>query len=365
VRLLQFVAAGDPGGGTTHVLQLLRGLCSRYDLALLTQRNTYLAETARQLGCLVYEGDFFRSRLDPRAAMHVARTLADFQPDVLHCHGGRAAFYPTWMKDSTPKVYTVHGFHYPRKGFVARQFGRLAEIRSLRRADCVIFVSHYDHRLAIEDGLLPSNKRHRVIHNGIAPPQARDVELTGEIGFIGRLVPQKHPELFLDAVKLLPNRRAVIAGGGPLESAIRREIKQSGLADRVRCTGSLTHDESLRLMASLDVLVMTSRWEGLPLLPMEAMWLGIPIVATAVGGLPELIADRRTGMLSEAESPEALAEAILQLDGTPELRELIVRAGRECVQSQFSEQAMIKATEEVYQALSPAAATVELLEAAG
>jgi len=199
--------------------------------------------------------------------------------------------------------------------------------------------------------LLPASKTYHVIHNGVPKPIPSLVEPSGEIGWIGRVEYQKHPELFLEMMEQLPGRRAVLAGGGSLDDVIDREIQRRNLGDRVRRVGSLNHAACINLLAGLDLLVMTSRWEGLPLTPLEAMHLQVPVVSTAVGGLTEIIEHRRTGMLSTHESAQELAGSIQELEENPELRRTIVQSAAHLVATDFSEESMFRKTEAAYQAI--------------
>jgi glycosyltransferase involved in cell wall biosynthesis len=218
----------------------------------------------------------------------------------------------------------------------------------------VIFVCQHDRILAQRDHLMPAGKSHSVIYNGVACPEPADdsaVSLPRAIGFVGRLVDQKHPELFLEVVDRLPGQSAVMAGGGPLAAALDREITRRGLAQRLKRLGELNREATLSVIAGLDVLVMTSRWEGLPLLPLEAMHLGVPVVSTAVGGVTEIIEHERTGLLAD-ESPAALAAAVERLRADPVLRGEIVEAARRDVRTRFSETGMLEAIETLYDRLN-------------
>lgn len=356
MKILHFVCDGAPGGGTNHVVQLLTRLgraeqdadrseteCdldgSEIECALLTEDGTYLAEIAEGLGVQTFVGSFFRSRTDRAAATRVKEVIAKFQPDIVHCHGGRAAFFYGRLKDPTTSFYTVHGFHFKRKSILPRWFGWAGELFSIRRADHVVFVSHYDQKLAVSARLLPQNKSHRVIHNGIAQPKAEKGGRSLGVGFVGRMVFQKHPELFLDVIQRLPNVQAVMGGDGELEPEIRKLVQQRGLSDRLQLLGGLPHTEALDVIANLDVLVMTPRWEGLPLLPLEAMLLGVPVVSTPVGGIPEVIDHNVSGWLGS--TADELAEGVDKIVNDDAYRQNIIEQARNTAQSKFAQQEMV------------------------
>ena len=116
--------------------------------------------------------------------------------------------------------------------------------------------------------------------------------------------------------------------------------------------GPLPHDRTLEVLSTLGVLVMTSRWEGLPILALEAMCAEVPIVATAVGGLPEIIEDGRSGMLVGTRSPDEIAAAVRRVTEDQEFRKLIIRNARERVQTLFSEDRMLAEIQKVYEQVS-------------
>lgn len=353
MKVLQFVCDGAPGGGTNHVLQVLKD--SRRDSVLLTQQDSYLAKQAQSLGIPVHTGNFFRSRVDRRAIQRVEEVCRQVQPDMLHCHGGRAAFFSSSIKRGRiPKIYTVHGFHFARKPLLSKTKGWLGELKSIHSVDHVVFVSQYDANIARQFHLLPPKKPHTVIHNGIVAPTPRDVVPSGKIGFIGRFVYQKNPELFVQMMQRLPTRQAVMVGGGALEEKLTDMIRKNGLQDRIQRLGALPHHEALDVLASLDVLVMTPRWEGLPLLPLEAMLMQVPVVSTDVGGIPEVITHMQHGLLVAGRSADGLAASVDLLEQDPALRQQLVADALHQARDHFAESRMLNQLETLYQQmLSP------------
>ena len=341
MKILQFVADGAPGGGTNHVMQLLTGLGADYKNVLLTQKDTYLFNLAKSQGIKVIGGDFFRGRMDRAAVSMVRQALAAEQPDLVHCHGGRAGFFRSFLSDTIPTAYTVHGFHHAQKSLIPKTMGWMAEYWTMRRMDHVFFVSDYDRQLAERQKLLPSNKSYRVVHNGIAPLKPNPTSDRLGVGFIGRFVYQKNPELFLDVVERLPELDFVMAGGGELDEKIRNDVERRGLGDRVTLVGSLDHKSALEFISKLDVLVMTPRWEGLPLLPLEAMFMRVPVVSTAVGGIPEVIRHGETGMLAKSENADELADHVSRILVDKQLRDSIVDNALICAHAKFSQNAML------------------------
>ncbi len=124
------------------------------------------------------------------------------------------------------------------------------------------------------------------------------------IGFIGRLEYQKDPLLFVEMMEFLPEYSATIVGDGALAPMVKQEIVKRGLSGRVHMVGELSHGEALKILATLSVVVLTSRWEGLPVLVLESMGMGVPVVSMNVSGLEEIIHDEVNGMLVEKRRAE-------------------------------------------------------------
>jgi glycosyltransferase involved in cell wall biosynthesis len=132
------------------------------------------------------------------------------------------------------------------------------------------------------------------------------------IGSLGRLDHQKGYECFIDAARLISDRiagaRFVVAGEGPERAALQARIDNSGLHDQFRLIGF--HSEPRTLTAALHLFVCSSLWEGLPLSILDAMMIGVPIVSTSVGGIAEVISDRKSGWLVAPGDVKGLARAI-------------------------------------------------------
>jgi glycosyltransferase involved in cell wall biosynthesis len=154
----------------------------------------------------------------------------------------------------------------------------------------------------------------------------------------------------LDVFERLPEYRATMVGGGDLERSVQKRIKLRAL--KVEFLGLLPHERTLQVLSTLGVLVMTSRWEGLPILALEAMSVGVHVVATRVGGLPEIIEDGRSGMLVKTRSPDEIVAAVRTVTEDLELRDSIIRSARERVQTLFSEERMLSSIRRVYDEVS-------------
>jgi glycosyltransferase involved in cell wall biosynthesis len=206
----------------------------------------------------------------------------------------------------------------------------------------------------------PWHSRVRVLRNGIdiqeEPPPTLRIRPEGEawrIGMLGNLRPVKDPESFLRAAAALSLRRSDVefrlAGDGPLRPALERLCDELRIAGLVRFVGAI--DNPSRFLQELDVFVLPSRAEGLSNAVLEAMAAGRPVVATDVGGNPELIRDGVTGVLAPPGDPAALAAAVDALLDSPPTRQRLGAAARQRVEKQFTNQAMAERFAEFYQEL--------------
>ena len=194
----------------------------------------------------------------------------------------------------------------------------------------------------------------RVIHNGVdtdrfTPPTRRS-GADCVIGTLGRLAPVKDHAGLVAAFERLARHdedaRLVIGGAGELTEELRTRVEASPVAERIELLGAVT--DAPAFYAGLDVFVLPSLNEGISNTILEAMASGLPVVATAVGGNPELVVDGVTGALVPSSDPEALAQALLRYVGSPALRATHGTAARQRALEHFSLDAMRTGYDELY-----------------
>jgi glycosyltransferase involved in cell wall biosynthesis len=210
-----------------------------------------------------------------------------------------------------------------------------------------------------------------VVPNGIDLDRFRDPRDTGlvrqslgipldapVIGTVGRVSEVKRQDLLIRAFRLVlsrvPDAQLLLVGDGPWMGELRELTADLGLDDRVHFAGYQPRPEPY--LQAMDVFALSSRSEGMPLAVLEAWAAGLPVVATRVGGLPELIDDGRTGVLVDFGDEHALAGALCDLIADPEFSRRLGEAGRNRVESLFSLRRMADEYQRHY---------VELLERAG
>ena len=223
--------------------------------------------------------------------------------------------------------------------------------RAYRCAHAVVANSSAAARQLEIEGL--SRERIRIIANGVnldRYPARTNVRPVRTIITVANLRTEKAHERLLDSAAVLaaahPSLRFLIVGDGPRRAELEARARTLGVDERVSFLG---HREDVpSLLAQADLFVLPSRSEAFPNAAIEAMAAGLPVVATAVGGLLDLVQDGRTGVLVEPDSPTALTSAIDALVRMPERAAALGKAARELVASRYSFERMVAAFEDLY-----------------
>jgi len=229
--------------------------------------------------------------------------------------------------------------------------------RILHTADWVACVSI----ATLEDGrqLVPEiSSRSSIIYNGLSSPAHPPCPLpirAPRLLCLGRLSPEKGFDIALEAfasiLKRFPHARLVIAGDGSTRAELERKAAELRIRENIDFIGWVAPDAVGALIDTATLVMMPSRIEGLPLVALEAALRARPVVATRVGGLPEVIVHEQTGLLVEAEDRSALAEAVAYLLTHPSAAARMGQAARNRVQKNFSWERQVDAYDALYQRL--------------
>jgi len=277
---------------------------------------------------------------DARALLALRGALADFAPDVVHTHASKAGALGRRAARKVPRAARVHTFHgHVLEGYFPAPVARgLAALERRLARDCqrVVAVSHATAADLVRLGVVEDEARLVVIPPGIELEpflalRGRHGALRAAIGadeqalvvaVVGRLAEVKRPELALAVFQLLaaryPALHLVFVGDGELRGSVERALRALP-ADRAARAHLLGAREDMpAVLADVDVVLLTSRSEGLPVSLIEAAAAARPVVATPVGGVPELVVHERTGFLGE--SVDELAFGLAQLLDSAALR---------------------------------------------
>jgi glycosyltransferase involved in cell wall biosynthesis len=148
----------------------------------------------------------------------------------------------------------------------------------------------------------------------------------------GRLTAQKSLDDALQAIARVPGVALLVLGDGPERAALEREAASLGVSDRVRFLGAGTRDDVLTLFRAADAMLVTSAWENLPHTVLEALAVGTPVIATAVGGIPEVVDDGVNGLLVPPHDVAAIARAVDRVVHDDALRRALATAAPESVE---------------------------------
>jgi len=358
VKVLHLIKVTGIGGAEQHLLQLLPALREReVDARVLSLDAGRDSERFhRALDSLGVPWRRVATGFDasPRLAGAVVKAVRAERPDLLHTHMVHGDVYgaiaagilrvPFVSSRHNDDRYLLGPFRYVDRAF-------------MRRAKRLIAISDSVREFLIRAGL-PAAKL-QTIHYGLDELPTAPSEVTPEqagiaadsllVLAIGRLIAQKDHETLLRAFVRVreqqPSARLVILGWGVLEEQTRALVEELELGDVVLLPGRV---EPRAWLERADVFAHTSRWEGFGIVLLEAMLAGLPVVATRVSAVPEIVADRETGLLVEVGDAAAVAAALTDLLADPARRRSLGQAGVARARAEFSVARMTRRTIDVY-----------------
>jgi glycosyltransferase involved in cell wall biosynthesis len=337
VHVLQVIGNAIVGGMETWVERLAERLPrQRFELTALCPYESPYTDRLRALGLEVLIApmpeDPLWTSIQMTAALVKARGI-----HLLHAHLPNAHMLAglAGSLTGTPVVSTIHGRQLTTLDLeVHRAVGSHLSVVCHQSYFHALGLGVDADRLSCETNgvdtqvFRPSAGRATALHSALGLP-----EDTPLVGFVGRLSPEKGPEVFVRAALQLRSRcpaaRCVIVGAGPMEAAMRQLVAQCGLEQHVLIAGP--RSDMPGVYAALDVLVCTSHSEAMPLAVMEAMASGLPVVATRVGGLPDMVEHGRTGWLVARNDFDDLAARCATLLADPGQRRQMGERARQRV----------------------------------
>jgi len=355
-RVLHIIPNFGPGGAERLLVSLLEAFDKeRFEVAavsLYPESGTILEKEIKEKGLNVY---FLNKRLglDLRMIPQLYRLFCVFRPDIVHTHRYvlRYTLLPTLLCRVPVRVHTVHNVAQKEVDWI----GKLVHWIAFRLGN-VVPISISQEVANTVRAVYGRGIHTPVIYNGI--PTARFVSSPGRdnakknvvLLHIGRFAPQKNHllliEAFARAVKEYPTMELWLVGDGPLRSVVEKFVNEKGLKGKVLFLG--IRDDVPRLLAESDIFALSSDWEGFGIVIAEAMATGKPVIATAVGGVPELVEDGVTGILVPPRDPEALARGTLRLAKDADLRQRMGKAARERALERFDIARTAREYEELY-----------------
>jgi glycosyltransferase involved in cell wall biosynthesis len=350
MRVLHIISSGGMYGAEAVILNLSRSLNEGPHHSMVgvfsnsSNPNLQLHEAALKVGI---ESHLIpcKGQIDRTAITSIRELTVGTGADIVHAHGFKADIYVylALRRFRIPLVSTCHTWY--DNSLLVSLYGA-ADRFALRKYARVVAVSN-----EVKERLLKAGVRGehiRLVRNGIelgpfddAVPSLREnlpPDCTLIVGLVGRLSWEKGIDIFLRAAARVlgefPNARFVVVGEGPDKDKLEQLVDELNMQGNVSMLGR--RNDMPSVYASLDVMVSSSRQEGLPMAILEGMASSLPLVATAVGEVPTVVLDGCTGVLVPAEDPDLLATGITNLLRDPALRTHLGAAARQRVKEEYS-----------------------------
>ena len=363
VKVLNIISDTNIGGAGRVLINYLKYRdADSFDISVLVPSGSLLKPRLEELGAAVYEADGFADVSYSRSAVRaLRRKIREIAPDIVHTHGslaGRIAARRCGVK----VVYTRHSV-FPLSAKLKSGPGRLLNrLINERYADAMIAVSPAARDNLAEGGIPP--EKVEVIMNGVEPMR----RLTGEpleeakrrfgitdgvftAGILARFEEYKGHSDILEAVRILKDRgvavRVIMAGAGANEGAVKKQIEELGLSDRVTDVGFVSDVPAL--LSVLDAQLNAS-WgtEATSLSLLEGMSMGLPAIVSDYGGNPYVIEDGKNGLVFPARGAEKLADCMERLASSPDLRQELRSGAIQIYEGKFTGRVFAENIENVY-----------------
>ncbi|MFA6254852.1 MAG: glycosyltransferase family 4 protein [Patescibacteria group bacterium] len=366
-KILYLVTQSEWGGAQRYIFDLATHLASDYKVAVAAGGNDELFAKLDEKNVENYKLKNLVRQInltkDIQAYFEIKKLIKKIKPDILHLNSSKAGVIGAIAgRHANVKkiIYTVHGFVFnePMAGW-QKQIYIWAEKFSAKYKDKLICVSEYDRQVGIKNKITSADKL-ITINNGIEPisflnkaTARQQLNLPPDkiiVGTIANFYLTKGLAYLITAakeiIKIMPDVIFRLIGFGRLENQLKTEIKKLNLENKIYL-GKV--ENAKEYLLAFDLFVLPSVKEGFSYTILEAMQAGLPIVATLVGGLPEMISDSNNGLLVPPADPNALAQAIIKLLENKDLATQLGNQAKIDVNQKFSLAKMISETAKVYQ----------------
>jgi glycosyltransferase involved in cell wall biosynthesis len=377
INILYVITKLELGGAQKHLLSLITNLDkSKYNIFLFTAKEGLLLNDALAIVglCIKTSSNLTRpinSFKDLPALFEIYNFIKNHNIDIVHTHSSKAGIIGRLAaKLAKVKIiiHTVHGWPFnDYQRFVARYLYIWLERFAAQFSDKLIVVSGFDKEKGLRN-YIGNNNKYILIHYGIllknfAISEYKINNIRKEcglrsndlaIGMIACFKPQKAPQDFIKLACLTkkdrPDIKFILIGDGILRRRIEDLITRFKLKNQVFLLG--WRKDISEILSAIDIFVLTSLWEGLPIAVLEAMASAKPVVATDTGGIREIVSENETGFLVRPGDMKSMAEKLKLLLTDAQLREEIGRNARNSLGSAFSLEIMVGRTQDLYGNLS-------------
>src|SRR4051794_30246244 len=363
MKILYVITRSERGGAQIHLLDLLKNLPFGCRPIVATGESGYLVEEARELGIPVHYIRHLRKPISPvndiRAVLEIMSVIKAESPDLVHAHTSKAGLLGRlagWLT-GTPAVFTAHTWSFADGiSWFQRWISIPVERFAGRIGGKVITVSRANEEIAGREAIIsPANLV--TIWNGIPDTDQRATPGVTEIPravMIARFAPQKDQMSLVQAMSgvRVPWRLSFV-GDGPTRTEVEAEVRRLGLTDRVEFLGD--RGDIAEILASSDLFVLATKWEGLPLSILEAMRAGLPVITSDVGGCSEAVHHGETGFIVPPSDVYQLREELENALSSKSLLKSMGEAGRARFYRDFRIESMMSKLMSVYHDAIPLA----------
>lgn len=346
-------------GGEQQASYLIRGLVERGHRCLIAGRpgSAFLQADHGDAGLERIEAPF-RGEIDPVTIVRLARAVRERRVDILHAHTSHAVTCACLarMLARRGRVVASRRVDFPPNRNVFSRWKYRQPCRTIAISERIAEVLR---AYGVDEGRL------RTVHSGIdverfdvSPLTREELGVPGDaflLGNVAALVDHKDQATLLDAMHVVvrdtPSAHLVIAGDGPLREALLKQTKALDLDWNVHFLGY--RKDVPRILRTLDLFVMSSKEEGLGTSVLDAMACDVPVVATAGGGIPEMVRHHETGRLVPVQNPRELASCILQAIRNPNQSAMMAARAKTMLMEKFTKERMVDGNLRVYEELVP------------
>ncbi len=373
-KIIYIITQAEIGGAQRYVKDLATFFHSQnYDIKVASGQDGPLIESLREKDIHTHVFTNLVRQINPvkdiKAFFEIFAFLKKEKPDIVHLNSSKAgAIGAIAAKCAGIKkiVYTVHGFVFLEpQPFWKKQFYLFAEKISGIFKDAIICVSDFDKKNGIQHRIA-SEKKFVTIHNGINSASLRFIEKNEAKKFFQNIIPfpsthtvigtianfyeTKGLSYFLQAASQIKKKKNsvifIIIGEGELRQNLEKQILENNLKEFVILPGRI--QDAHAYLKCFDIYMCSSVKEGFPYSILEAYAALVPIVSTNVGGIPEIIKNKKNGLLVEPMDPRALADNCLQLMASETAGKEYVEKGKKILDESFILDQMLKATSKIY-----------------
>jgi len=370
-KILYIITKSVWAGAGKYVFDLANGLPQKdFNITVAAGGKDVMAQKVIDAKLDYYEIQNFQRDINPlrdiAALIEITKLIFKIKPEVIHVSSAKAGgvaglaifLYKLFSKEKTNALFTVHGWAFSERRpqyqiFLIKVFSQITSLFY----DKIICVSEHDRKIAIGNKIAPAGKL-VTIHNGIKPDyynfysrnEARKKLNLDEkdfvVGTIGEFTKNKGHRYLIEAAENLKNIKFVVIGFGEDENYLKNKVKETKLENRFFI--ETKKPDAAFYLKAFDVFALTSLKEGLPYVLMEAGLAELPIIATNVGGIPEIIITQETGILTEPMAPYELEGNIERLYKNAEFAGNLAKGAKEKVLKEFSFEKMLKETTLLY-----------------